>query len=411
MASPRYTARTPRRKCSAPPRKKACGSCTKSKVRCDLERPACSRCRSLRRVCQYATPSSIPPLATQHESTQGEGEEGEPITPWISSSILEAVQLDPGLEAAIPPIRPADDGLDFTKVDLVPSQNAENIRDRWLRPYILPPPGQEETPKLYNPFTLQYISRVLSTYPHVMLKDGDVPPIIHRCQVSGPTMPVALANCYSLVRMCIQAAPGSEMMVVSTVEKEMERLAIETSGLYDIELLSAFQAYLLYSIMLYFSLPSGSSAVNDKTMITLMEMAFRTARNGLFSASEISHSRPTWESWIVASTKRRAIFTMYLFSSVYNADRSLPNFIADELRGVYVPEGKSLWEASDRKLWMREYDRHLLSWEDGMFEISELWKSPETGSAVRRKRIERWLRTVDEYGMMLFAVCAHIHGC
>ncbi|PIG83453.1 C6 finger domain protein [Aspergillus arachidicola] len=131
------------------------------------------------------------------------------------------------------------DGLDFRTVDLVPSANAEDIRDRWLRPYILPPLGQDEIPKVYHPFTLQYISRILSTYPRCMLKDKDVPPIIHRSQIEGKELPRSLANCYSLVRMWEQAVPGSEMMVMSTLEKEMERLAEEVP-LHDDTFLGTF---------------------------------------------------------------------------------------------------------------------------------------------------------------------------
>ncbi|THC96070.1 hypothetical protein EYZ11_004443 [Aspergillus tanneri] len=281
-------------------------------------------------------------------------------------------------------------GLDFTDVVLVPSVNAEDIRDRWL---------------------LQYISRVLSTYPRYMLKEGGVPPIIHSAQRHGTEMPRSLANCYSLVRMWEQAVPGSEMMVMNTVEQEMERLAEEPPSQNDYDCLAAFQAYLIYSIMIYFSPLSSTSTITDKTMITLMELAFRTARSGLFCASELARTRPTWEAWIQVAAKRRSIFTMYMFSSVYNADRLLPNFVADELRGVYAPGNKALWEAGDRESWGREYDRYLLDWEDGQLEISELWRSEQTGSVERRKRIERWVQTVDEFGMMMFAVCAHIHGC
>ncbi|KAM0114314.1 hypothetical protein ACP6JC_009167 [Aspergillus fumigatus] len=131
--------------------------------------------------------------------------------------------------------------------------------------------------------------------------------------------------------------------------------------------------------------------------MTLMELAFRTAQNGLLCTAETTHTRPNWESWIVVSAKRRAIYTMYLLTSVYNSDRGLPNFVADEMKGVYVPESKVLWEVTDREVWEKEYDRHLLEWEDGMLEISELWRSTETGSTERRERIGRWVRGVDEF--------------
>jgi hypothetical protein len=301
--------------------------------------------------------------------------------------------------------------LVFTDIDLTPRLNAVDIRDRWLRPYLLPPLGRDEIPKAYHPFTLQYISIILKTYPRYMMKDGGFPPIIHHTQVNPNRMPQALANCYSLVRMWEQAAPGSETMVMGTVEGEMERLASETTSQHDYDLLCNFQAYLVYTILMYFSPLGNVSAVTDKTMMTLMELAFRTAQNGLFCTAEITHTRPNWESWIVVSAKRRAIYTMYLLSSVYNSDRGLPNFVADEMKGVYVPESRVLWEATDRGVWEKEYDRHLLEWEDGMLEISELWRSAETGSTERRERIGKWVRGVDEFGMMLFAVCAHIHGC
>ena len=126
---------------------------------------------------------------------------------------------------------------------------------------------------------------------------------------------------------------------------------------------------------------------------------------------EINRTTPKWESWIIASAKRRTIFTLYLFTSIYNADHSVPNFIAYELAGVYAPDMKELWEARSRAEWERHYKRYLSVWEDGPLLISEMWRSPETGSTERRNRIDRWVQGVDEFGMMLFAVCSHIHGC
>lgn len=147
-------------------------------------------------------------------------------------------------------------------------------------------------------------------------------------------------------------------------------------------------------------------------MITLHELAFRTAQTGLVSQAELTRSRPSWESWIVVSAKRRAVFAFYLLTSVYNADNYVPNFLAEELREVYVPDAKRLWEARDRNEWEREYKPYLSEWEEGgLMVISELWQSPATGSAKRRERIDRWVQSADEFGMMLFAVCVHLHGC
>jgi hypothetical protein len=178
----------------------------------------------------------------------------------------------------------------------------------------------------------------------------------------------------------------------------------------DLDILGAFQAYLIYSIMANFSPIQGSDVVNDVTMATLHEMAFRNAQAGLVSQAELSHSRPSWESWIVVSTRRRAVFAFYLLSSVYNAENCVPNFLAEEMREVYMPDAKRLWEAESRIEWERQYSQYLSEWEDGLMTISELWLSPDSGSIERRERIDRWVQSADEFGMMLFAVCVHLHG-
>ena len=230
IKGPRYKQR--------PPRRKACSSCIKSKVRCGLERPACSRCASTRRICEYVAPAlEQEPSSVKFNSIVG----SEPsYATSVSSSLTSApgIPLQPSYSPTLADLSSqsqrqavrswdGSDGLDFLTVDLIPSANAEDIRDRWLRSYILPSLGQDEIPKVYHPFTLQYISRVLKTYPRYLLEGTDVPPIIHRTQVQGQELPRSLANCYTLMRMWERAAPGSEAMVVSILEKEMERLVGE----------------------------------------------------------------------------------------------------------------------------------------------------------------------------------------
>lgn len=233
-----------RRSQRAPPRKKACNNCTKSKVRCDLERPACSRCRSRGQVCEYSVASVS--LDASVENPSSVTNDCVPETSYGDASILGTPRLERATDVPIAlPFsvtntpwasqsrrlasteHDKETEIDLRVVDLVPNVNAENIRDRWLRPYILPLSEGEEIPKMYHPFTLQYIARILSTYPRHMLKDGGFPPIIHRAQIAGNEMPRALANCYSLVRMWEQAVLGSEKMVMNTVENEMRRLVEE----------------------------------------------------------------------------------------------------------------------------------------------------------------------------------------
>ncbi|UNI23123.1 hypothetical protein JDV02_008961 [Purpureocillium takamizusanense] len=395
---------------STPSRKKSCLQCAKSKVRCGLQRPSCQRCVASKRRCTYA--SAAPPSPAIQAAAPASIATPASLSTAFTEPTGATVAPGRGWPPPTPPSLSQNQAracdaktLNFDVLDLVPLAGADQIRDRWLRPFLALA-GEHEVPKAFHPYTLQYITCVLRTYSKQMGSDG-VPPFIHPMQMT--TGHVALANCYSLARLWHHHAAGSETIVADTIQREMDRLAHERTT-SDVEQLAAFQAYLTYCIMSYFFPIPGRPLVTDTTMVTLQEMAFCAAQGGLVSHAELAGSRPTWESWIVASAKRRAMFAFYLFSSVYNEDNNVPNFPAEELRGVFAPDAKLVWEARARGVWEREYARHLALWPDGPLKISELWRSPETGSERQRERIDRWVQAADEFGMMLFAVCVHLHG-
>ncbi|KAL2128966.1 hypothetical protein VTI74DRAFT_8405 [Chaetomium olivicolor] len=417
---------SPQQKCK-PSRKKSCLQCAKSKVRCDLQRPACGRCVAAKNQCRYATLPQGPTTTTNVASRQSLPPLQSIATP-LSLPNASADHTDSALEgsaiggqstvthlttlqatAQLPTSGNRGDAisLDFTNLDLVPLADADQIRLRWMRPFFA---VGEQPIKAFHPFTLQYISCVLRTYPKQMIEDSGFPPIIHPMQMAEGSTAVALANCYSLIRLWHHRAPGSEEIVAGTIQREMSRLEGLDSNAGQLDTLAAFQAYLIYSILAYFFPIQEEALVHDGTMMTLQEMAFRVAQSGLVSQAELGQSQPEWESWVVVSAKRRTILAFYLLSSVYNADNNVPNFLAEELREMFVPDAKWLWGASTRLDWEREYRRHLSRWEDGQLRISELWRSPDTGTPERRERIDRWVQTADEFGMMLFAVCVHLHG-
>ncbi|KAJ5835281.1 hypothetical protein N7447_001307 [Penicillium robsamsonii] len=406
-------------------RKKACRKCVAAKTACDLRKPRCKRCRDRDTSCEY--PALI-------ESTSGGNAENQYAAVDASpfSTISDATSLDStwprGLVKDTADVSvshtsnhsTADSGpghsdatvvVDFQQIDLAPMIDAEEIRDRWLRPYISSSTGQE--PKQFNAHTIQYLTCVLKSYIRNQL-NSIAPPFIHSMQQTG-TCPPVLACCFTLVRTWLTRIPGCERLVLGAMGAEMRKIESQDAFQSDFDSLCSFQAYLIYSMTMHFfpctDTVEESHTFDPQAAIKMQEIAFRSAKSGLICRAEETQTRPSWESWIVASAKRRTIFAMYLFTSVYNTQLELPNFVAEELRGTTAPESRILWETSDRTVWEREYNRHLSRWEDGMLEISELWKSDETGTDSRRERIERWLQFADGFGIMLFSVCAHIHGC
>lgn len=218
---------------STPSRKKSCLHCANSKIRCSLERPSCARCVASNRQCTYTTsaegPSSpvasrnsVPPIqdiTTPTSLTTFTDSTDETFVGTTTSShqTPQSQPTQPRTTADVSGV-----SLDFSNLDLIPLADANHIRDRWLRPFLA---VGEQVPKAFHPYTLLYISSVLRTYPKIMVGKNGVPPIIHHMQMSDGNSSVALANCYSLVRLWHHSAAGSEHVVAETIQREMERLA------------------------------------------------------------------------------------------------------------------------------------------------------------------------------------------
>jgi hypothetical protein len=115
--------------------------------------------------------------------------------------------------------------------------------------------------------------------------------------------------------------------------------------------------------------------------------------------AEKSHTRPSWDAWIQAATKRRTIFVLYCFDSVFTNINSLETYPCDELDGLPAPAGKLLWRAQTREEWERLYNRWLWKWDSGIFRVWELKAEPQ--GRVQERRLQMWLEEVDEFGLLL----------
>jgi hypothetical protein len=161
--------------------------------------------------------------------------------------------------------------------------------------------------------------------------------------------------------------------------------------------------------MIYLHDVCPSLATQD-VLLQLQELSSDVAGKGTLCQGEISGSRPDWESWIIASAKRRTLYAAYLFDNIICTKNGIPCITGVELASLPAPASKVLWQASTRQEWNRQYNLHLGQWNEGEFLISELWKQPDADPVLRQKRIESWLASVDEFGMMLYAVTVDTHG-
>ncbi|KAI1372494.1 hypothetical protein F4677DRAFT_264015 [Hypoxylon crocopeplum] len=423
-------------------RQKACQQCSIAKAKCDRKLGRCTRCALRDLSCIYLqTPSSraSPNRATGSSNTGPYSHFSTPNALTTSESLLSSpgrelpigessigesarstgedsstIQSDTPKESRLDVTRCSSTGLetlDFSSLELLSFINVDDISNRWLNSYI-PVPGQKV--KDYPATITSLIFRLLKSYAVITVRGRGVPPFVHPSQMTAASTRPPLSSCLSLVRICEKPLPGSEGVAADVLQREMNNL-YEQHGTYDdVTLLSAFQAYLIYSMVLFFRLGDVANQFLRPAMMNLQALACSSGRGGLVCTVEQQRARPRWEAWIVAEAKRRTLYTMYLFDSVLSAQDGLPTFLGTELQGLPAPANKSLWSAQSRHGWATAYNVYLADWPEGGLCIDELWPIPadldEAGILRRRNRVDHWLEDIDEYGTMLYAVTSCTHG-
>lgn len=332
-------------------------------------------------------------------------------TSTLCNSITGHSVRTPGLSTSSRPPPGELEQLVFSDLDLLCPINADDISNRWLRSFM---PVPEEKAKDYPATVTAFIYRMLKSYAGITVRGRGVPPFVHSLQITAQGARSPLSSCLALVRMCESPLPGSETAAVDLLERQMAGV-YENHGDYDdLTLLSEFQAYLIYNLVLFFNLNSCGKSFLRQSMMNLQELACSCSRRGLVSRAEQQRIRPRWEEWIVAESKRRTLFTMYLFDSILLAADGLPTFLGTELEGLPAPAGMSMWKANTRREWEVAYNSHITEWGGGGLRIDELWPIvaglDEHCVLERRSRIDRWLEGVDEYGTMMYAVTSGTHG-
>lgn len=302
------------------------------------------------------------------------------------------------------------DDMDFSGLDLVCPISADEIKNRWIQAYI-PVPGQ--TVKQYPTGVSNFIYHILKSYAVVAVNGRGILPFIHPKQMMAQPTGSPLTTCLSLVRICSNPIPGTEDAAVKVLQREMHNLYKIRDKYDDKCLFAAFQAHLIYSMILFFQLNHACNDHFRDIMTNLQELACASSQQGLLCAANQRRARPRWEEWITVEAKRRTLFVMYLFDSILSTQEGLPTFLGTELQGLPAPASKLLWQASSRFEWERQYNIHMAEWMEGSLTIDELWPPflGMTASDISRRhaRVDRWLENLDEYGTMLYAImrCTH----
>lgn len=378
-------------------RQKSCQQCSTARAKCD-RRDTCGRCASRGLTCTY-------PTATSRDTSTPSENTAENLTP----TNLEELQIQNSTDqehpqsmaetatASAPGPEPGP-----SNPDLICPINPDDIQNRWLNAYV-PLPGQEA--KNYPTNISQLISRTLKSYALKAIQ-GRPPPFIHPTHLSLSP----ISACFTLLKLCRVSIDGieDESVVAEILKREMTRLHEGHTTYSDMELFSTFQAYLIHTMVLFFKFTPPSMDFFRQAMINLQEIACATSRQGLALKSERTASGwPEREAWHIVEAKRRTLYTMYFLDNVLSMADGLPTYIAHELKGLCAPSSSELWAASVAE-WKKEFLIYRREWGISPFQLDELWPvSSGTDEWLIRRRQERtdqWLKDVDGFGMVLYAV-------
>ncbi|KAL6693361.1 hypothetical protein J3F84DRAFT_77625 [Trichoderma pleuroticola] len=250
-----------------PSRRKSCNACARAKLRCDLQRPRCSRCQERTLTCEYvsrdgttiavstAEVSSIQDqLQLQLQGDQSlldneavdestdsspgknalEGEDalstidcGAESTPrsQVDTSQDTASDQDGTVYSVTTESEISREGLENSGIGnsepIAPELIISNYRSRLLLNEARRTPNTDPVAR----HTMHFVIRVLKSWPRMMGSHltSQLPPMIHRLQLADG-IPIPLANCCTLAKMWIMHSEGSRDLVQNTVHNEVRRL-------------------------------------------------------------------------------------------------------------------------------------------------------------------------------------------
>jgi hypothetical protein len=115
---------------------------------------------------------------------------------------------------------PASKPTPIEDEDIPPKDKLSQIRDRWINPLFQPPC---KTLPVHGT-SAGFMTHVLKSYPKMMARDGSIPPIIHRLQLTSSTAPIPLVNCLAWTKIWEHRTGNGEAALLYGMQGEFDRL-------------------------------------------------------------------------------------------------------------------------------------------------------------------------------------------
>ncbi|KAI1277922.1 hypothetical protein F5Y07DRAFT_362053 [Xylaria sp. FL0933] len=334
-----------------------------------------------------------------------------------SGSLETQLDIDsssPGVDINVPTA--SRENLDyvhsFCPGPLTPATGAHDAEE--IEPWIIALAGRNispDSPRLVE-HSAQTLFRGFRTWPRMLAKGVQLPPIIHPFQfcvgqggVGGEMkMPRLIGRCVTLCKMWVGQAEDSGQVVESAARGEAESILAKYRTYDAPTLLAATQSLMILLIILIFpsNCQSTLSVVPGHIFTAVQELANYVLSTGMMLHEEATHVRPCWRIWAHIEAKRRTLMSIYFMHWAYSAYHGIRHFNCLQLGRMLATGPKWLWQATDEKTWMTLYTRWLAQW-DGKELIQAEFFLVERGP-VMNSRVERWLEDADELGILIMTI-------
>ncbi|RFU27129.1 hypothetical protein B7463_g9213, partial [Scytalidium lignicola] len=401
----------------APPHRRSCLNCVKSKRKCDLATPRCQRCASRNFDCNYAGVEDETRSSEHSETTSGESS-------WSGATYHEVMDLPSQPEVNLNTGSSVLDQNDWTLDDPLATMQMN------LDGGIELPLTEEDSPSWANLTVTNIIDEFIDTdrivfepeddyvisgdihmervrfgidhlkrYPKMFCHHAQTP-FIHKKLYSERT-PVVIQDALSACALYATKNRQNEALVFGDISKKANELVNRTTPFHSpMDLLASTQALILYQIirLLDGDIRQRADAEScEPILISWSEQLvgkIRPLRSpnlaGNCSTADACISTLSWQHWVLEESVRRTALTSYMLQGLYSFFKVGYDTVSGKINKLCFTAQDALWNAPSEFYWRKALD------ENNHFEIIlSNWDVATKGA---------FPHDFDDLGVLMFAI-------
>ncbi|KAK9368231.1 transcription factor gsfR2 [Lipomyces kononenkoae] len=320
-----------------PPRRKSCKNCIKSKRRCDLGIPTCTRCRQRQIQCSYPSRSDRNTIIPFDEQRPCGGDavlsepaiDNPPQLPERDSSVYNTQSIfTVGCESLPCVLQGQQNGLgDMMQSTFALTDTSLDIVQQ--TPDMLVPSRRRSFEFTFAAISsrLQFSIEQIVVTPRQMVLENQTPWCHPRLYIDF--MPRSMQDALACCALYLAKNHINAQIIFSIIEAKVTDLLAAPEPITAIELLARTQALILYQIIRLFdgdilamaAAATTSSALEAATLALMPHVEFYDTsimeEGGMLELCPMTSTKKFWQSWVFQESARRTLLFSFFFLQMY----------------------------------------------------------------------------------------------